>query len=341
MTKTSSRSNKISFYKPKFLPLQAKKGSSKKEDNAWSLLQKEVVDSAAGDPTLDEAVRAKLKSELASPLRGLRKYLYVAIGASAGISLFISLPQLLFAIQDNSEKIQTAATNVGINLAGVIAVVFFAIRENQSEKEQLDLFTEKETVMTNRLSVDQLTGAEQEIALLPVEIQVSEIDGNKTRVVSFSDLQIKGRQNVVIFAGELATVSDALIAAKIEGNALFNDKETFVVPVVTSSINAAALSDGENVPQIEDKPSKGFGAVKEKESLMTAPYIAKPAQLNVWLAYLKKEVELAASQGTKDITKQGLVLAVNKKGKVVRRGVGRPPWKQLVEELEQSSKGRE
>jgi hypothetical protein len=46
-----------------------------------------------------------------------------------------------------------------------------------------------------------------------------------------------------------------------------------------------------------------------------------------------KEVGLAVSQGASDIDKVGIVLAVRKDGKVIRRGIGIPPWKDVVTEL--------
>ena len=49
--------------------------------------------------------------------------------------------------------------------------------------------------------------------------------------------------------------------------------------------------------------------------------------------YLKKETDLAIKQGESNIIEKGLVLAVKNNGKVIRRGVGMPPWKTLIDEL--------
>ena len=56
--------------------------------------------------------------------------------------------------------------------------------------------------------------------------------------------------------------------------------------------------------------------------------------MNVWERYLQKEIELAKLQGEADIVSKGLVIAVKRNGKVVRRGVGLPPWKQVVDEMQ-------
>jgi hypothetical protein len=55
--------------------------------------------------------------------------------------------------------------------------------------------------------------------------------------------------------------------------------------------------------------------------------------MKVWRSYLSKEIEQAKTQGNADIIQQGLVLAVRKDGNIVCRGIGAPPWKQIVTEL--------
>ena len=59
------------------------------------------------------------------------------------------------------------------------------------------------------------------------------------------------------------------------------------------------------------------------------------SQINVWEAYLKKETDLAVLQGELDIVKRGIVIAVKRNGKVLRRGVGIPPWKSLADDLQE------
>ena len=48
---------------------------------------------------------------------------------------------------------------------------------------------------------------------------------------------------------------------------------------------------------------------------------------------LSTEIELARLQGAPNILKEGLVIAMTKNGKVVRRGIGIPPWKPLLDKL--------
>ena len=52
---------------------------------------------------------------------------------------------------------------------------------------------------------------------------------------------------------------------------------------------------------------------------------------------MRGEVESAQSQGGGvDVMKQGIVVLVNRSGKIVRRGLGVPPWKEVVTETGRS-----
>jgi len=275
----------------------------------------------------------KIKEEIASPFRRLRQFLYVACFMAAGLGFVTAVPTLIIAIQrdSGSEVISTTLTNVGIDFAGVVGGLALFIREGKDEQEKLQRFAEKEQRKSTRLTDSDIADRSKEIARLPVEIIFSEKDDSATKVVSFGDLQEKGRQNIVIVTGKRSFVKDALISARIEGNELFNSKNTIIVPVV--------FDDKQLFDSNEFAPKNGFGVPQEKENadkekLLEAPYIAKPAQITVWERYLAKEIGLAQKQGAKDVLKQGLVIAVRRTGEVNRRGLGLPPWKNLVNDLE-------
>lgn len=266
----------------------------------------------------DDSV-VKLKAEIAAPFRLFRKFIYGGMAAAGGVGSITAIPQLIFALQDGGDK-NAAIQNVAIDVGAVVsAIVLFKI-ENDKETEKIETFKEKQKKLTNKLSNDQLVEREKELSLLPVEIQISETNENSTRIVPLGDLLGKGKQNVILVAGEAKFVRDAVISAKIEGNDLFNSKETMVIPFIFDTSK-----------QLDEDKGRGFGA---KETLMSASYIAKPTQLNVWEQILGKEVKQAELEGVKDVLSQGLVLAVKQSGKVVRRGLGLPPWKQLIEEFQ-------
>ena len=144
----------------------------------------------------------------------------------------------------------------------------------------------------------------------------------------------KGNQHLIVIAGDEDLVSDAVLSARIEGSDLFSMKDTMVIPVVYDEGSYSSDSGPVQLAAREAEiTSKGFGS---KQSVLNAPYFGQPTQLNVWRNYLSKEVNLAKAQGTPNILKLGLVLAVRRDGKITRRGVGVPPWKKLIEELDTS-----
>lgn len=266
---------------------------------------------ALGDDSL-----AKLKVEASSPFRLLRQFIYGAMFAGGGVGTVTQLPQLIQAFQNDGDKVN-ALINVGIDSGAVIAGVFLWKSESDKAKIKLEAFTEKQ----NQISGTEAQARENILGMLPVEIQVSEQNENSTKIVSLNDLNLKGMQNVIIVAGDEKFVKDTVISARLEGNDMFTSKETMVIPFIVGVV--------EN--QLDSKESKGFG--NKQESLMSSPYIAKPQQLTVWEAFIQKEIEMAENQGTKDAAKQGIVVAIKKTGKVVRRGIGMPPWKIVVEDF--------
>lgn len=160
-----------------------------------------------------------------------------------------------------------------------------------------------------------------------MEIIIDETLENSTRIVSLGALQLKGKQNVVIVAGKKAFVKDAVLAARIESDDLFVNSQTIIIPVITDEDEMQINN------QDPDKKSKGFGVVKKELLTDGKAYFGKPTQLNVWLTYLLQEIEEAERQGTKDAMSKGLVLVLKDNGKVIRRGVGLPPWNQIIDEL--------
>lgn len=279
-------------------------------------------------PELSENIRASLKSEIAAPFRRFKQFFFVSIIASAGLALFTTIPGVILSLQ-GSDKVSTDVfSNFAINLAGVAGGVYLLILENKKEQEEVSKFLIKEKISMGKISPSNAAERKAELAKLPVSIQISSKDENVTRVVSLGDLQSKGRQNVIIVAGNFPIVRDIVISAKIEGTDLFNAKDTVVIPIVTGDTD-------EQLDDIQNKNKKGFAAT---ESLMSAPYIAIATQLSVWKSDLQKEADLAEMQGTKNVYSQGLVLALNREGDVIRRGLGIPIWKELVEQLDSSVK---
>lgn len=221
-------------------------------------------DISEADDGDDSEAMAKLKAEAAAPFRLFRTFIYGAIGAAGGLGTVTNIPQLIFAFQDPDGDKINAVQNLAIDLGGVIGALVLWNRERQGEQKQLAAFTEKQRRQDNRLAPAALEAREKQLGMLPVEIQISEFDENATRIVSLADLQLKGKQNVVIVSGEFEFVRDAVLSARLAGSDLFAAEETVVIPFVKSE------------QQLDEGKEKGFGS---QETLMTAPYIAKPQQV--------------------------------------------------------------
>lgn len=308
--------------------LLAKKNRRKNLDNELKeaasprelVLREEDSEDQVDNSGIETSTRAKLKAEISSPFRKLRQFIYGAAGAAGALGTITSVPQLILALEGATEKgsVSDIALNIAIDLGAVITAVVLWDRESNAEKAKINQFQSKEQQLSAKLSSEEISEREAFLGKLPVEILFSNSDENVTRIVSLNDLQAKGKQHAIIVTGSAAFVKDALISARIEGTNLFTAKETCVIPVVYQE------------EQLETEGSKGFGA---KDSLMNAPYIGRPTQIPVWLRYLQQEVELAERQGSKGVVDQGLVLAVAQNGKVIRRGLGLPPWKEVCDQL--------
>jgi len=321
----STSKSKISIRSSSLVLYNKKKGKRSIDDEVLSISSSSSSSSSStsdissndsnndNDITITSTVR--LKEEVSSPFRLLRKFVYSGAGLAGAIGTITAIPQLIIAIQDNNDKITDAITNIGIDIGAIVGSVLLFIQDDKNEKEKLERFAIKEREQY-QLSKDDIKEREKEISLLPVEIIFSEENENITRIVSIANLQSNGKQNVILVGGSQSYIKDCLISARIEGNDLFTQKNTYVIPVVIGN------------DQIQSKT--GFGS---KDEYMTAPYIGKPTQVNIWQNYLLKEIQLAEKQGGNNVLKQGIVIAIKQNGVIQRRGLGLPPWKTLVEEM--------
>ena len=287
----------------------------------------------------NSVMQAKLQEEISSPFRKVRQFIYIAFGLGGGIGLFTALPQLSMAFSTEDADITNAIINVFVDLGGLLGAFFLWRVEGAAGDEKVEVFIEKTKGEGFKMDKSESNEREVEISSMPVEINFSESNAEEKRIVRFGDLQTKGNQHLIVIAGNEEVVKDAVLSARIEGSDLFSMKDTMVVPVVFDGVSYddSPESGPKQLAKREaEVVAKGFGA---KKSILDAPYIGQPTQLNVWRRYLTKEVDQAKAQGTPDILEQGLVLAVRRDGKISRRGVGIPPWKSLIEELEVSFSG--
>ena len=232
------------------------------------LKQSNLEETIADETVAPDDMLVKLKAEATSPFRLLRQFVYGAMGAAGGLGTFTAIPQLILALQSNRD-VENAVKNLFIDTGGVLLAIALWKVENDNAMKKLNFYKDKQRVMDKKLSKAEIKERENELSLLPVEIQVSEKEANVTRVVSLGDLQSKGAQNVVILAGPTNFIRDAIISARLENAESFASNNIIVVPFTIVDEIAESL---------EQRKAKGFGAVKQPD-LIEAPYIAKPKQV--------------------------------------------------------------
>jgi hypothetical protein len=79
----------------------------------------------------------------------------------------------------------------------------------------------------------------------------------------------------------------------------------------------------------------GFG---DRPMYEKQPYVARPVgDADAWREYVDAEMKDAVQQNGPQAKDEGIAIVVRNNGKVLRRGVGKVPWRQMVEELEAAS----
>lgn len=160
---------------------------------------------------------------------------------------------------------------------------------------------------------------ERLLGSLPLEITVS-TDGETQKAV-VSDLQLGAKQHMIIVAGPRKACKDALVGANLL-KMDFALSNVLVVPYETDT----------DAVEKQTRPSGGFG---ERPSYETQPYIAYAVGED-WEEYIRQEVEDAVKQSGDAAKKDGIAIVVANNGKIVRRGIGTVPWRQMVQQLEET-----
>jgi len=213
--------------------------------------------------------------------------------------------------------------NLGIDFG---AVAFFALlaKLDLDKKAELDQRVDEriEKRKEQKKLTQELKEREQVLGTLPLEIRVS-TDGT-TRDATIRELQIGARQHVIIVAGPKKACRDALVGANL-----------LKMDFALSNVLVATFETDADPADLASRPI-GFG---ERPMYETQAYVARPTgDLDAWKAYIDAEMRDAIQQNGVKAKEEGIAIVVNNAGKVMRRGVGKVPWRQMVEELEASTK---
>ena len=322
---------------------------------------------------LDPEMRSKLLSESIAPWRTVRLFLYVAAGSGAFLGGLITLSGVAAALSGartdvdlNTEVGDTLGwaswncegrtdgakwhifvfklylyngisiyslntflvdcifklqyVNLAIDFGAVLAFVL-AYRFDIGKAAELNenVSAKLEAKKDSKKIAAAMKEREATIANLKVNVRVSD-DGTQMKEATVKEVQTGAKQHLIIVVGERSAIKDALFSAKLVDFAV---RDVLIVPYELA-IDAEKAT----------RPTGGFG---QRPSWESAPYVADPSGAE-WDAYVNEELQDAIKQNGEGVRKDGIAIVVKNTGSVVRRGVGKVPWRDMVEELEEKKK---
>lgn len=276
---------------------------------------------------MDEEMTSRLVKETIAPWRGLRLFLYFSAGSGAALGGFITLTGTLAALSGarTDVDLNTEFLNLAIDF-GAVAVFALLAKFDFDKKDELDerINERIEAKKAQKQIVKGMRKREEILGNLLIDVQIS-TDGTR-REAPIVELQRMARQHMILVIGNAKACKDALIGANLL-KMDFTLSNVLVVPYDTGlgSVEAMTKPDGKS----------GFG---DRPMYETQPYVAKPAG-DGWEEYIDLEVQDAIKQSNNEaIDEEGIAIVVASNGKVIRRGVGKVPWRQMVEQLNEEVK---
>lgn len=270
---------------------------------------------------LDESMRNKLVTESIAPWRTLRLFLYGSLGSGAFIGGLINGSGAIAASASPEFNLQTELFNIGIDFGFVILMGAFAKFDLDKQSELQEKVDDKIKRKREMKAVrKRIQGREAILQSLPLEITIG--GEGSTRTANVVDLQKGAKQHIIIVAGPRKACKDALIGANLM-KMDFAMSNVLVVPYETNDDSTSQLS----------RPSGGFG---DRPSYENQPYIARTTGED-WDDYIEQEIQDAIEQNGEIAKKDGVAIVVANNGSIIRRGVGTVPWRQMVEQLEETA----
>jgi hypothetical protein len=195
------------------------------------------------------------------------------------------------------------------------AVAIFAIAAKLDLDKQGELDAKVETKLEKKRGQAKVAKAmrarEQALAQLSLQIQISS-DG-QTQEAKVGDLQAGAKQHVIIVAGPSMACTKALIGANLL-KMDFAMSNVLVVPYDTGR-------GGEKAAGFAERPTYAKQA-----------YVAQTIGEG-WKEYIDAEINDAVLQSGEKCKEEGIAIVIASNGKVIRRGVGVVPWRQMVDQL--------
>lgn len=249
-------------------------------------------------------------------------YLYIILYHIMYVSLFeyyslISPNQTLYHLPPIPQYL-----NLAIDFGAVAAFALFFKLDLEKAAELNENVSKK---LASKKDSKKIAAAMKEreatLANLQINVRVSD-DGKQMKDATIKDLQGGAKQHLIIVVGERKAIRDALFAANLM-QMDFAVRDVLIVPYELATDTEKAM-----------RPSGGFG---ERPTWESAPYVADPLG-DGWEEYINEELCDAIAQNGEGVRKDGIAIVVKNTGSVIRRGVGKVPWRDMVEELEGKEK---
>jgi hypothetical protein len=282
----------------------------------------EIVESETVSPNLvklEKNTRAKIISESIAPWRTFRLFVCGTLGSGAAVGGLITLAGLIAGITGSRTDVDvnTEAVNLAIDFGAAALFGFIAkVDLDKGSKLEEKVGSNLKKKAERKEIYKAMKRREQELANLNLAIRVS-ADGTTTQA-SVKAIQEGAKQNLVIVVGPRTAVREALVGASLLKMNNFAMTNVLVIPYEFGDTTSTAL-----------RPSGGFG---EKAIWEDRPYVAE-AIGDGWQDYVAGEMADAEKQYGSDVKEKGIAIIVSYNGQVVRRGVGRIPWRQTLEQL--------
>jgi len=275
---------------------------------------------------IDNNVTNKLLAETIAPFRGLRLFFYAAFASGAFVGGLITASGVAAAMNGlrSDVDLNTEYLNLAIDFG---AVALFAVLAKIDLDKGAELDASVEEKVRRKKEMKKLTKAmrEREKLFGELSLDVRVTEQGDTRTATLATMQGMAKQHVILVAGPGRAIRDALRGAQLN-KVNFAMTNILVVPYETGLTEADRAS----------KPSgSGFG---DRPTYETQPYVAEPVGPG-WEEFIEAEMQTAIKQAGEKVRDDGIALVVANDGKVLRRGVGRVPWKQMVDELEEAVTG--
>ena len=212
--------------------------------------------------------------------------------------------------------------NLGIDFGAVAAFALAFKFDLDKAAELSDNVREKlKSKRDNKQISKAMKEREATLGSLRINVRISE-DGKESREAAVKDVQGGAKQHMIIVVGDRGVIKDALFAANLM-QMDFAVRDVLIVPYDLASQAEKQM-----------RPSGGF---VQRPTWESAPYVADPTG-DGWEEYINEELADAIKQNGSDVKKEGIAIVVKNNGTIIRRGVGKVPWRDMVDELEEKKK---